>query len=253
MEAEKRQSVVFIDLDHTLLEGPFESSVFPLVVGELAQKSGQDYNALLNMVRQENRQRQNSPAFSAVQAMDWDDIFTQAARRLGVRLQTNAREIVLSHSGRPYTGLHDGALETLDALSRGKPERALVLATKGLLKYQLPLLEALQIRLFFDDILTPDSTQALKNTIGFYSHWPETTRLQIMVGDNYADDIQPARAFGFKTVWLRLPDVPVSAGYLDRPYETSPDPNAAVIRPDAVISSLHDLPEVIYRLESELV
>lgn len=254
MAADRWESVVFIDLDHTLLEGPFDAVVFPQVLGKIAQQSGLDYDTLLRLVRKENLERQHNPAFSAVQAMDWDDILTQAAYRLGVKLKTNALEVVQVHPGPPYTLLHAGAREALEQLAAARPGRALVLATKGLRKYQLPILEAHGLLPFFDDILTPDANQALKQSIAFYARWPQMTCVQIMVGDTYEDDILPARRFGFKTVWKPRvnPEASPAAVVMDpflRVYEKQYFLTDQVVRPDAIILSLSELPEVVERLE----
>ena len=253
MSAVRRQSVVFIDLDHTLLEGPFETVVFPMLVGEMSKKCGIDYIDLLTMVRQENRRRQNDPAFSAVQAMDWDDIFSQTAQRYGICLQINALDLVLAHCNPPHTTLHEGAREALGALVENKPDRALVLATKGLIKYQRPLIQALGLTAFFDDILTPDTSNALKNTVDFYSHWPSSTHLQIMVGDDYLDDVLPANAFGFKTVWLQRSEQvrSINGSPPHSPVAITKESGIPHVQPDAVISSLYELPRVISRLEHE--
>ena len=85
-----------------------------------------------------------------------------------------------THAGPPDTVLHPGVLETLQALVA--PERALVLATKGLRKYQHPILEALGILPYFNAILTPDSHHALKRNRAFYGDWPQQATLTILVG-----------------------------------------------------------------------
>lgn len=247
----RRQSVVFIDMDHTLLEGPFESAVFPQVLGEIAQETGLEVEELLRKARSENLARQANPAVSPVQAMDWDDILAGLATGLGVKLTVNALEIVQAHPGPPSAALHPGAFEALQSLASAKPGRALVLATKGLRKYQLPILEALGILPFFDGILTPDDSQALKGSLSFYGEWPRKTQVQIMVGDTYTEDVVPALGFGFKTVWrVRAnPGMPETGDPFTRPAEPGVCPADQPFRPDAVIYSLFELPAVVERLE----
>ena len=84
------QSVVFIDLDATILKGPFESAVFPVVFAELSQKSGLDAPEIRQKVIQENLDRQRDPNVPATLAMDWDDILDTVAGRLGVKLEASA-------------------------------------------------------------------------------------------------------------------------------------------------------------------
>ena len=54
----KLKPVVFIDLDNTILEGPFESIVFPKVFDELSQKSRIAVNEIRGMIVSENLSRQ---------------------------------------------------------------------------------------------------------------------------------------------------------------------------------------------------
>ena len=253
MAAELNQSVVFMDLDHTLLEGPFEPLVFPRVLGELSRKTGLDFDSLLSLARQENRDRQADPSCPAERAMDWDDIFAQLALRFDVRLETSALELVQAHPGPPYSRLLPGAREALERLAAARPRRALVLATKGLLRYQGPVLEALGLTSFFDDILAPDTRSALKKSLAFYEPWPEKTRLQIMVGDTYEDDVEPARRFGFRTVWKthRPEGTAAETDPFTRAGQNLNGAKGPVPPPDAVIYSLDELPEVIDRLHHE--
>jgi FMN phosphatase YigB (HAD superfamily) len=183
--------------------------------------------------------------------MDWDDIFLTLAAHLGAKLTVNAQELVQAHPGPPYSALHPEAYAALSQLAVAKPGRALILATKGLRKYQLPVLEALGILPFFDDVLTPDATQALKNSLAFYGRWPQHSAVQIMVGDTYAEDVLPAHSFGFKTVWRIHPAAgePLAAYPFARPYARGGLPAGQVVRPDAVIQALSELPAVIDRLE----
>jgi FMN phosphatase YigB (HAD superfamily) len=193
------QSVVFVDLDRTVIESSFTFAVFQVACGEIASKSGLDIKKIRCLVKQENTERQKNPNVDVVLAMDWDDILQTIATRLGVILETNVLEFIRSHAGPPHSRLLDNADKVLQRLT--SPHRAIVAATNGLSKYQLPVLDALQLTLLFDDILTPDSSNALKNDIDFYGQWPDTTKLQIIVGDDYEFDIQIPHRFGFKTIW----------------------------------------------------
>jgi len=253
MTVDQRQSVVFIDMDRTLLEGPFISVVFPWALGEISRKTGQDVAALLRRVRQENIDRLANPAYTAVQAMDWDDIFASVAAQLGITLEASAVELVRTHPGPPFTTLNPGVHEALRELSAGRPRRALVLATKGLKKYQVPVLVACGLLSYFDDILTPDDSQAVKQSREFFGSWPDRTRLQIMVGDLIEDDVLPAHQFGFKTVWCSWDN---GTAQIDPdPFIRAHDHMEALrdqsIHPDAVIVSLSELPQVIERMESK--
>src|SRR5882672_1178859 len=123
------QTVLFIDLDGTLMVNPFESAVWPVIVGELAQKTGIRSSAILQMIDDENAARQRDETVSPILAMDWDDITLTIARQLGVTLTANCTELVRKHAATDSTVL-EYAVEALRELVA--PHRALVVATKGL-------------------------------------------------------------------------------------------------------------------------
>lgn len=242
------QSVVFIDLDNTIMEGPFESLVFPTIFRELSEKTGMELSEVRRHVVKENMERQKQPGFSAVLAMDWDDIFKSVADNHGVQLDGNSLEIINSHSGLASSLLMEDADKVLRQLA--KPNRAIVAATKGLRKYQIPVLDTLGITPLFSDLLTPDTNNVLKQDIAFYSKWLHLTDMQISVGDHYEDDVVAPKSFGFKVIWkpnrqidefeLESPfDRPAKYDYLD----------GQSIRPDAIIISLQELPQVVRHLE----
>jgi FMN phosphatase YigB (HAD superfamily) len=242
------QTVIFVDLDATILRGPFESAVFPVVLGEMARKTGLEVKEIRRLVTHENLDRQRKPGIPAALAMDWDDIFKTVAWRLGVELEARAVEIASSHAAPPYAAILDGADLVLRQLA--SPRRAIVAATKGLSKYQLPVLNALGLTASFTDILTPDVNGVLKHDLGFYGQWPQSAHLQISVGDHYEDDVAAPKRFGFKSIWKvsTLDDDLQQLDPFDRPvafrYEAG-----QTVRPDAILFALRELPTLITRLE----
>ena len=259
----KYDSVVYVDLDGTIIRGPFEPAVFPVVFAELARKARLDVSEIRRQVLEENLDRQRDPNVSAVLAMDWDDIFNTVAERLGVSLETRAVEIANQQAGPPYAALLDGADQVLKLLASRR--RALVVATKGLAKYQRPVLNALGLTPLFTDILTPDVNHALKNDLRFFGDWPQAAPLQISVGDHYEDDVVAPKQFGFKAIWkVGTPDeetseqlAHVKSGAQLRkldPFERPTNFQTAqrqTARPDAIIFSLCELREVVERLENQ--
>ena len=244
------QSVVFVDLDATIIRGPFESAVFPVLFAELAQKSGLAVKEIRRLVIQENLDRQQDVNYPAIRAMDWDDVFDTVAARLDVKLETKAVEIANSHAGPPYAAVLDDADQVLNRLA--SPHRAIVAATKGLRKYQLPVLDALSLTPLFTDILTPDVSHALKRDPAFYGQWPVSARLQISVGDHYEDDVVSPRQFGFKAVWKVDPPDECKWGSLEQPFTRPANWRYLAgqsVRPDAIIFWLHELPQVVAGLE----
>ena len=242
-------SVLFVDLDGTIIRGPFEPAVFPVVFCELARKTGLDEKEIRRLAVQENVDRQRDANCSAVRAMDWDDIFDTVAARLGVKLDARAVELAHSHTRPPDTAVLDEADQVLRQLISSR--RAIVVATKGLRKYQRPVLDALGLTPLFTDILTPDVNGALKNKLAFYGDWPQAAQLKISVGDHYEDDVVSPRQFEFTTIWKRHS----SDDALNRlnPFERPANFDYAegqTVRPDAIIVSLSELPHVVEELES---
>src|SRR5258705_6214850 len=176
------QTVIFIDLDGTLMINPFESAVWPVIVGELAQKTGILSSAILQMIDDENAARQRDDTVTPILAMDWDDITLTIARLLGVTLSANCTDLVRANAA-SHAALLDYAFEALRELVA--PHRALVVATKGLAKYQMPVLDALGITPYFTDIITPDTHNGLKKHRHFFGNWPQQAQGSIMVGDMY--------------------------------------------------------------------
>src|SRR5690554_4208511 len=140
------QTVVFFDLDGTLIVNPFERAVWPVVMGEIADKSGTPVETVRALIIEENQARQRSSSVSAVLAMDWVDITRTVAARLGVELEAGCESLVCQHAA-AHSSLLENAYDVLRELNA--PHRALVVATKGLAKYQLPVLDALGLTSLF--------------------------------------------------------------------------------------------------------
>ncbi|HXK42065.1 MAG TPA: HAD family hydrolase [Anaerolineae bacterium] len=241
------QTVIFFDLDGTLVDGPFRAVVLPAILDELAA-SGLESQALRRLLVEENFRRQADPTCPPALAMDWDDIFQAVGRQLGVPVTTSVEALIREHARPPYAALHPGAREALQALAA--PERALIVTTKGLRKYQQPILDALGLTPYFSAILTPDTQQALKRDRAFYDDWPARAALTVMVGDYYADDVVPAHSFGFRTVW-KPAALPAELHAMD-PFERVaryPYTAEQTVRPAALILSLAEAPAVVQTLE----
>ena len=243
------QTVLFIDLDGTLMTNPFESAVWPAVVGELAQKTGLRSSAILQMIDDENAARQRDDTVSPILAMDWDDITLTVARQMGVTLTANCTELVRAHAA-SHSALLDYALEALHELAA--PHRALVVATKGLAKYQRPVMDALGLTPHFTDIITPDTHNGLKKHRHFFGDWPQRAQHAMMVGDLYDDDVMYPSGHGFKTIWKpRATLIPDELYHLnpfaraqDFPYNAHQSAHAS-----AILTSLRELPAAVTYIE----
>jgi hypothetical protein len=77
-------SVLYLDLDHTLFEGPWEPAVFEEICEELGRKSGRKPKEIRRLLDRENKAREKEYRLkSATWAMDWDDIAQTVASNPG--------------------------------------------------------------------------------------------------------------------------------------------------------------------------
>lgn len=241
------RTMLFVDLDNTIIESFFHRAVFEKACGEIAEKTGRPLKQVRCEVKRENLDRQRNPDISVERAMDWDDIVHTVARRLGIELETSVLGLIQSNAGPPYSRVLESADRVLEQLA--SRDRMIIAATNGLRKYQLPILEALDLKRLFADILTPDSHHALKSERAFYGPWLTMGDLRIMVGDDYEFDILASERFGFKTIWKPngKSESPEPATDSLKPcIETRP-----LAFPDEVIHSIRELPMAVLRLEEQ--
>ncbi len=243
------QTIIFIDLDGTLMLNPFETAVWPVIIGELVQKTGQPSSTIIQMIEDENAARQLDDSVSPIVAMDMDDVSNTVAKQLGVTLSANVIDLVLANAA-SHSSVIDYAHEALQELTA--PHRALIVATKGLARYQLPVLHALGLAKHFTAILTPDTHSGLKKHRHFFGDWADRGNLRIMVGDLYEDDVLYPGGHGFKTLWKPASSlIPASL----RPYDPFsrgqyyPYLAHQTHSADAILLSLHELPAAVTYLE----
>ncbi|MCC7207649.1 MAG: HAD family hydrolase [Anaerolineae bacterium] len=262
-----KRTVLFFDMDGTLVANQYGRYVFPEVLAPLAAAAGTTSDALMERITAENWRRQNAAERpDAAWVMDWDDILRGLAEALGLDGTPLAADALTVCGARyatpPYCATLDDAASVLRRL-REPGHRRLVVSTMGLSKYQFPVLRGLGLYDLFDDFLMPDVTGALKTERGFFAAYldgPDAAEQRLIsVGDNYLHDVAVPKRLGFGSV-LRLP-VPELAA-LD-PFERPPhihahgariqyypaDPAQADVLPDAVVVSLAELPAVIARME----
>jgi len=172
------------------------------------------------------------------------------AARLGTVIHASCESIVREQAA-THSSILDQGDQVLKKLSQ--EHRALVVATKGLRRYQQPVLDALGLTPYFRAILTPDTHNALKKDPAFFEkdpaffgEWPKKSQLTIMVGDSYEDDVRTPVNEGFKVVWKHTPiGLHHTLAHADpftraRHFPYAPDQTA---RPDAIIASLQELPQ----------
>ena len=193
---------LFMDLDGTIMRNPFWTAVFPIVSDQLAAAAGLPAQDVLRMIMEENRRRMRSGKDVAL-AMDWDDIVRSVAARLGALWQLSVEQLVIDNCKPPHIEMLDQADQALEAaLRRGW---RLVVASHGLCKYQLPVLQALGLYSLFTDVATPDTRLCLKPDRCFWLPYVESERPAVHLGDLYQDDVLAPKTCGVLAVWKPVP------------------------------------------------
>jgi len=252
------QTIIFFDIDSTLVENHFTYPLIAEIMQPVMAASGLSTAQLARALSEENMQRQQA-APNDLLTMDWDDILETVAARYHVQLTEKLIDGWRERSTPEYIELLDHADEVLRQLKQ--PHRKLVISTKGLSKYQEPVLKAVNLYHLFDDHLTPDSTGYLKTQPEYFAAYTQNgheTRF-IQVGDHCYDDVFCARRNGFTAI-QRVPiddlrpldpfERPAKlAAYRDQ-ISTYPEDGMSVL-PDAVVVSLEELPQLIAQIESQ--
>lgn len=251
------QTVIFVDIDSTIVENRFSRKAIGTLLREIASATGQPVEAILKELSTENTRRQRTNPDHPL-TMDWDDIVNTIADKHGVTLTSDVMTLWQENARAEDVELIDNSPDVIRRLKA--PHRQLVIATKGLSKYQNPVLEVTGMRDLFDDMLTPDITGYLKTSPGYFARYfamPDET-LFIQLGDHYYDDVICARSNGFYPILRVRSDELAEYDPFERPQyisqiadsiHTFPDEGTDV-RPEAVVVSLLEVPAVVTRLEA---
>lgn len=253
------QTILFIDIDSTLIENHFSARIMRHISAEIAAHNGLDADAVHDEITREYQQRAQTDPNNPL-TMDWDDITTTVAARHGVVLSEHVDPMWtrMSRTHIDEIEVLDEAPQVLEQLKEG--HRRLVIATKGLSKYQTPVMTAVDLLPYFDDYLTPDRTGYLKTEPGFFGAYEglrDRARF-IHIGDHYYDDVICARRNGFFSV-MRAPIAALaSLDPFDRPQHIAEvadqirtyPATGTDVRPHAVVVSLTELSQVVGRIEA---
>jgi putative hydrolase of the HAD superfamily len=228
-EADSRVAI-FVDLDGTLAISPI-SRIIREAYAVLASASGlrlEDVESMSWTLHIELVKESKPLAF------DWDYIYREVAKRLGVKESYNVENKLLEMCH--LTKILDDALTVLPRLR--KPNTLLILATNGLMKYQRCVIELYGLEKYFDRIVTPDSCGCLKNCERFYKVDPSISS-GVVVGDNYTFDVYYPKKFGLRAIYIARSkhDPYLQWMGIDRSVE-----------PDITIDDLRNLPKLLETL-----
>ncbi|MEL6524129.1 MAG: HAD family hydrolase [Chloroflexota bacterium] len=249
-------TLLFFDLDATLVENQFSRQAIVPLLQEIAEASDLTIEQLGRAMGDENWRRQQETPNDKL-TMDWQDIVDFLANKHGVTLSERVDERWQAVASADGVDVLDNAPDVLHALKA--PHRNIILSTKGLRKYQMPVLEVTGLKAHFDDILTPDITGYLKTKPAYFAKYNDTDALKIQIGDHYYDDIICAREKGYQCI-LRAPiDALREIDPFERPQQlvhhreqikTYPRTGTEIV-PDAVVVSLEELPPIIEKMEAQ--
>ena len=248
-------TVLFVDIDSTLIENQFSPKLFRRIVDEMAAECDHTRREIQVAIYRENEYRQreipNDPT-----TMDWEDIVNTVARRLNIGRQWSLTADWEKMANADDIDVLDNAVEVMQQLKQ--PHRKLVIATKGLSIYQLPVLDAVGLTPLFDDILTPDRTGYLKTEPDYFKAYTQNGGDHfIQIGDHYYDDVICAKRNGFQVIQrapifeLKRVDAFERPNFIERykdQIDTYPKEGTDVV-PDALVLSLQEVPTIIERME----
>lgn len=248
------QTILFFDLDATLVSNEFSGKAIRKLLGEMSEAAGKSVEELGREMAAENTRRQHDNPDHPL-TMDWNDIVLGMAKRYGVTLSDTVDALWSAYAAADDVVIYDDAKTVLAAL---KPGRRLVVATKGLWKYQEPVLRVSGLAGYFEDVLTPDRTGFLKTSPGYFAAYIGQQARFIQIGDHYYDDVICAKRNGFTAI-LRAP-IEELAPYPphERPRylpqyaaeRIATYPAGTDVLPDYVVLSLQEVPDIVRELEA---
>ncbi|MEM0096986.1 MAG: HAD family hydrolase [Conexivisphaerales archaeon] len=207
-----------VDLDDTLFYNEYAMEVFPDYVIDICNLTGLHPAEVKNLIYSEHYWRLSQGMYTA---FDWESIVYSVARRLNITKRWNLKELQEKYYSADNVFLMNGAIEFLESIN-GKA----VAATNGFSKYQLKILEKLNIRHYFNRILSPDITHYTKGNVKFYSDYAGLNRIH--VGDDYFFDVEIPLQSGSSTLWVYGNGKFPIGGYEALPNAMAPDISSAI-------------------------
>ena len=265
----KTEITISFDLDRVLLAEPLKDTVFANIIDNMAQEIGPRWAWSHNRAREEIRHRirqefarQSHNGHHSAKAFDWDANLGRVARDLGSTQVIDIGSMVTEFCRHPQEIPSYPEVPQVLRELQGCGARLLVI-TNGYARYQMPLLRALELTLFFQRIITSDQVGQAKPALAIYHHaFDGFNGRKIHVGDRLLHDIYGARQAGLETIWLnrRLPaaidslpqaerllsPVVIDAMRNELIEEKAPGAPLELYRPDYVIRGLRELPSLLF-------
>lgn len=245
---------ITFDLDGTLMQNPFGEWVFPELNATVSRWAGTSVNIVRGLLEEHQRRMR---AAQYVAAYDWDEMLTGLLEKLHIEQRLDIEELVIKHAvpGKIRL-LEEGSVEVLGRLREAGFSLAAV--TNGFFKYQFPVMEALGLSGYFDEIVTPERAGAGK---------PDPAILRMFggnvvahIGDRLDHDVKLANDYGCLSVFVyhNLPRALLSvhpseracdasmAGILTEKWEqessgTANGPLARLCKPKVVVAAVREL------------
>lgn len=193
----KKKWIAF-DLDGTLMQNPFVSHVFP----EIEQRAI-ELDARLNGVTQHLLQEHKSKMECGqyAEAYDWDEILSLYLLANNIQEPINVQEILMKHCKPPNVYLLEKSI--LNVLEKLKSKGyALAVVTNGFKRYQVPVLEVLDLKRHFDVIVTPEEARYAKPDREIFANLMDSGEVVAHVGDRIDHDVVLANNLGVRSIWI---------------------------------------------------
>jgi len=189
---------ITFDLDETIMQNPFKKYVFPEIVTLIQDSYNKDLD-VMELIYDEHLLRMSDN--EVLESYDWDDIVAKIIEELGLDIQIDVEDIVLSHSISPKIYLlEDNMLENLRKIK--KAGYSLAAATNGYYKYQIPVLRGLKLDKVFDKIITSDLAGFAKPDIRMLHEIMKSDWVAAHVGDRIDHDMLMANNLGITSVFI---------------------------------------------------
>lgn len=264
------------DLDRVLMQNPFGLGVFPEVRRRLrpyvdsVETKGTDPDRWL-MRRIINEAEARAAAGDYVGAYDWDAIINDMAHELGYPEHLDIEGMVRGYCRPEYIAAYPDVAPALEIVRQRV--RSMWWISNGFAKYQTPVVEALGLSKYFDGYFAPELHGAIKPQVQLFEAAIEAAGLPpekgVHIGDRLTDDVAGPKRAGMTAILLErhLPQSLRSVPPLELPrldvfreyaaYEARREGVAEIFGidvekecvPDAVITSLEQLPQVLAELQ----